>query len=60
MGFIASDYETFARECVESARKARDPELRNHFLELAHMWTNAAARMKGTEATAEPPLEKAR
>ena len=43
MIFNPSDYRLFARECVESARRARSDELRKHFLDLAQMWTKAAA-----------------
>jgi hypothetical protein len=45
--FVASDYEDFARECIEASRRARNPELRSHFMDLAKMWAAAAARASG-------------
>jgi hypothetical protein len=47
MMFVASDYEDFARECIQASRLARNPELCDHFMDLAKMWTAAAARASG-------------
>jgi hypothetical protein len=44
MIFNPADYQQFARECVESARRAQSDELRKHFLDLAKMWAKAADR----------------
>ena len=48
--FTASEFRFFAEECLTSARAAKSDELRRHFMDLAKMWTAAAARADGGDS----------
>lgn len=38
----ATEYRQFAKECIESARKAASEPIRAQFLELSRLWLRAA------------------
>jgi hypothetical protein len=50
----SSEYRQYARECIESARTATTEEVRRQFLELAKVWTTAAAQIDNGVAAHHP------
>lgn len=43
---MAADYRKMAEECFEWAREARDASVRDHYVQLGHIWLDCAARTK--------------
>jgi hypothetical protein len=60
MMFTASDYRKYASECVEAARKSKSDQRREHYLDMARMWTVAAARLNGGDMLPQLAEETAR
>ena len=59
---MATDNECldYARECVQLAGIANDPELRQHLIQLAREWMVLAAKeVKATDWQAPTPLAEA-
>jgi hypothetical protein len=52
----ADDYHQYARECLESAARAKTEIERWQFLNMARAWTEAALQLGGT---AKPPVAAA-
>jgi hypothetical protein len=45
--FNASEFRKFAGESLDAARAAESDEKRKHYLDMAKMWTLAAAELDG-------------
>jgi hypothetical protein len=45
--FSAAEFRKFASEAIEAARNAPSDNKRKHHLDMARMWTKAAAQMDG-------------
>jgi hypothetical protein len=58
--FSASELRQFATEAIEAAEKAKIDSLRKHYLDMAKMWSKAAAQMDGGSVVPNFPGEDAR
>jgi hypothetical protein len=45
--FTASEFRQFANEAIEAARNASSEQRRKHHLDMAKLWTTAAALLDG-------------
>jgi hypothetical protein len=57
MSTAAEDYRRFADECYRSARAAKTEAERKTFLDMAKIWTKAAAKLTNGHAVSSATRE---
>lgn len=58
--FSTAEFRQFAQEAISAARHAVSDDRRKHHLDMARMWTKAAAQMDGGRVIPTFPGEEAR
>jgi hypothetical protein len=53
----AKKFHAYARECLQLAEQASEPDIRKRLIELSHIWMEAALKRRGIYCMKAPPRQ---